>query len=224
MATLDPDTSATIDAVAAEWVQGKKMFSAFEVSLAAKERGVQLRHRDLKDYVHEAVSKAAEGHQYSRTLMDVGAPTQAWVYHPIADSPYAYVPLARGGSEPRPKKKPVKLRAPRELRAGSALPGSNEDGVFGAGPDGSLRVPAELCGKAGITPGIGLVVESPLGGEGLVVRRASLMELADPSVSVEPGGALVLPMSVLAKASLDRLQGYSVEAKGEALSVTALDD
>ncbi len=43
MATLDPDTSATIDAVAAEWVQGKKMFSAFEVSLAATELTLNVR-------------------------------------------------------------------------------------------------------------------------------------------------------------------------------------
>ncbi|MFO0727690.1 MAG: hypothetical protein U1E65_28180 [Myxococcota bacterium] len=215
---LDDQTRASIDRLATEWVQAKKMFSAFEISLAAKEAGVQARHRELKDYVHEAVAKAAEGQQYSRTLMDVGAPQQAWVYHPMSESPYAYVPLQRSDRAAPPKKKKLlKLRAPTELRAGAAMPGSNDDGVFGADLDGALRIPAELCKSAGIVPGIGLVAEAAPAS--LRLRKAGLMELAEPSLTIEASGGLLVPMAVLATASIDRLQGYAVEAEKGGLDV-----
>src|SRR5437867_1093408 len=103
--TLGIATRTRIDALVADWVRQGRMFTAFEVSLAVKAEGVRERHRNMRDDVHEAIHRAgvARG-DYTRTLMDVGAPEQAWVYHPVGSNPYEYEPLDRTGHD-RPRVK-----------------------------------------------------------------------------------------------------------------------
>ena len=98
--TLGIATQSRIDEIVAQWVREGKMFTAFEVSLEVKKRGGQERHRNMREYVHETIFRLGiERGDYSRTLMDVGAPEQAWVYHTIASNPYDYVPLDRTGPQ-----------------------------------------------------------------------------------------------------------------------------
>src|SRR5262249_11272704 len=101
--TLGIAVQSRIDDIVAQWVREGKMFTAFEVSLAVKEEGVRERHRNMREYVHQSIFRAgvARG-DYTRTLMDVGAPEQAWVYHPAGSNPYEYEPLDRSGfAKPR---------------------------------------------------------------------------------------------------------------------------
>src|SRR5258708_1003673 len=103
--TLGIAIQSRIEEIVAQWVREGKMFTAFEVSLALKEEGVRERHRNMREFVHQSIFRAgiARG-DYSRTLMDVGAPEQAWVYHSIGSNPYEYEPLERSGHE-RPRVK-----------------------------------------------------------------------------------------------------------------------
>src|SRR5262245_19074249 len=94
--TLDATTQDLINDVVTEFIEQGRMFTAFEVSLAVKDRGAPYRHRNMRDYVHEVVFRVGgDRGTYTRTLMDVGAPEQAWVYHPLTSNPYEYVPLDR---------------------------------------------------------------------------------------------------------------------------------
>src|SRR5882672_3198958 len=101
--TLPSSTQERINEVVQEWIRAGKMFTAFEVSLEAKKRGAEERHRNMREYEHETIFRLGiERGDYTRTLMDVGAPEQAWVYHTLAGNPYDYVPLDRGDMEPVP--------------------------------------------------------------------------------------------------------------------------
>ena len=52
---LAADVQGLVNEIVAEWVSGGKMFTAFEVSLEAKKRGVHERHRNLREFVHEVI-------------------------------------------------------------------------------------------------------------------------------------------------------------------------
>src|SRR5262249_57417937 len=95
--TLGIATQSRIDDIVQDWVNEGRMFTAFEVSLAVKEQGVRERHRNMRDQVHEVIFRIGGPKGYSRTLMDVGAPEQAWGYNQKTRSPYRYRPLARNG-------------------------------------------------------------------------------------------------------------------------------
>src|SRR6266511_3724108 len=133
--TLGIATQSRIDDIIADWVREGRMFTAFEVSLAVKEQGVRERHRNMREYVHQSIFRSgiARG-DYSRTLMDVGAPEQAWVYHPAGSNPYEYEPLDRSGfDKPRVQRDsvPASLRNPSLLKAGTASPHAIPQGAFG---------------------------------------------------------------------------------------------
>ena len=113
---LNASIRRTIDGVVRNWLEEGKMFTAFEISLAAKELGVDERHRNMKHYVHEAIAREASDLTWTRTLLDVGAPVQAWVYHGLRDNPFTYVPLDRRDAVPNPR--PIRRRA----RVNCAIP------------------------------------------------------------------------------------------------------
>ena len=68
--SLDEAIMDKIDDVVCEWINEDKMFSAFEVSIEAKKRGANERHRNMKHYVHQSIAENADG-AYSRTLLDL---------------------------------------------------------------------------------------------------------------------------------------------------------
>src|SRR5262245_35534198 len=124
-----------IDEIADEWIHAGKMFTAFEVSLAVKQRGVKERHRNMREYIHEVIHRLGiQRGDYSRTLMDVGAPEQAWVYHTIGANPYEYVPLDRTGMPTAPtpaSARPRGLRNPVKLASGVSQPFAIPPGAYG---------------------------------------------------------------------------------------------
>jgi hypothetical protein len=118
MAVAAPVLEKITEAVTGYVAEGK-MFTAFEVSLAVKERGVRERHRYLREDVHQVIFRVAGPAGYTRTLMDVGAPEQAWVYHRMRDNPYTYQPLDRTGLD---RKADVSHVIPTGVRNPSAWP------------------------------------------------------------------------------------------------------
>ena len=89
---MTPDQQNTIENEVHAWMDAGRMFTAFEISRAVKAKGVQLRHRDMKDFIHAAIYRK-RSKTYTRTLKDVGAPEQAWLYHPMNKNPHLFRPL-----------------------------------------------------------------------------------------------------------------------------------
>lgn len=221
----DPVVQEKIAAVVTEFVEQGRMFTAFEVSLKVKEQGVRERHRNLKESVHATIFTIGAPNGYTRTLMDVGAPEQAWVYHTMRDNPYTYVPLDRGGhgAQPAVRRGPVPrgIRNPRPLRANDPSPALIPDGVFGTDSDGRLVVPATMLSHLGVKAGGPVNVRYDAANTQLLLTRPSALDSTPPDATavVESDGQLRLDQGMLDKASLGGLQTYYVEGKGNVITV-----
>src|SRR2546423_13316267 len=86
----DAATQRLIDQVVQEWVQAGRLFTAYDVTLEARNRGGNVRHNDARDLVHEFYEQGRMGAGYTRSLIDVGAPTKPFLYHRFADDPKTY--------------------------------------------------------------------------------------------------------------------------------------
>jgi hypothetical protein len=178
-----------ITEVVTEWVGEGKMFTAFEVSLAVKERGVRERHRNLREDVHAVIFRVGGPGGYTRTLMDVGAPEQAWVYHPLRANPYTYRPLDRSGyDDPAdvPYVVPGGLRNPVRLAAGTARPHAVPDGAYGTDQRGRVCIPVTLLARLGVSRGQRVDVLCDAAGEQVLITKPS----ATPGAE---GGPFFLP-------------------------------
>jgi hypothetical protein len=77
------------------------MFTAFDISLEAQQRGCQERHGQLKRIIHQAYFSGEMGPEYQRILVDIpGADQPAWLYYHESDDPTFYQPLARSRQLP----------------------------------------------------------------------------------------------------------------------------
>src|SRR5262245_44735498 len=194
--TLGIATQSRIEEIVIQWVREGKMFTAFEDSLAVKEEGVRERHRNMREYVHQAIFRAgvARG-DYTRTLMDVGAPEQAWVYHPAGSNPYEYEPLDRSGHDrPRAQKGSVPggVRNPALLKAGVTAPHAIPQGAYGTDQRGRLCVPVHLLTQIGAGPGQRVKVLCDAANEQLLLSKGNGANGSggdsDTSYTVEPDG------------------------------------
>ncbi len=90
-------------------VRAGEMFTAFDVSREMVRRGSNARHRDLKDIIHLAFERGEMGKDYTRTPIDVGAPTKPYLYHRRADNPRSYRGTDRSTlpASPPPAPKPA---------------------------------------------------------------------------------------------------------------------
>jgi len=227
--TIDRDILAKINEVVTDWIDQTRMFTAFEVSLALKEQGVRERHRNLREHVHQAIFRVGGPRDYSRTLMDVGAPEQAWVYHPQDSSPYRYRPLDRTGHE-LPADDPTfvvpALRKPGRLVWGSAAQAAVPAGAFGTDQRGRLCIPTSLLQGIGSGPGQRVAVEAQADQGTLTIRPLGGTERApaDASYTVEPDGNVRLTQGTLDKAGLGGLQCYRLEGDTGRIIVRSFEE
>jgi len=223
--TLGIATQSRIDDIIADWVREGRMFTAFEVSLAVKEQGVRERHRNMREYVHQSIFRSgiARG-DYSRTLMDVGAPEQAWVYHPAGSNPYEYEPLDRSGfDKPRVQRDsvPASLRNPSLLKAGTASPHAIPQGAFGTDQRGRLCIPVNLLAHLGAGPGQRVKVLCDQANDQVLISKGNGTNGADSDTSytVEPDGNVRITQRTLEKAGLNGLQCYRVKGTDAVITV-----
>jgi len=221
---VEPWAIAELEEIAKEWLAERRMFTAFEVSLEAKERGIPERHRDLKGLVHQAVSKVGSSRDYTRTLMDVGAPVQAWVYHHLQDNPYTYRPLSRAGEgRAAPiSSAPVSggLRSPVPLNANAASPASANDGACGTDSSGRLCIPAALLQRLDVVAGEQAIVTSDETNEELRITRPTIFDDTETAgYEVESDGAVRISNQALESAGLGGLQCYRVTGDSDCITV-----
>jgi hypothetical protein len=220
---LSAEAMELVNQVVAEFVREGKMFTAFEVSLEVKRRGGQERHRNLREFVHETIFRIGiERGDYSRTLMDVGAPDQAWVYHTLIANPYDYIPLDRSGMETvPPQNRPRGIRNAVKLAGGIDSPFAIPMGAYGTDQRGRLCIPVSLLTQIGVGPGQQVnVLCDPANEQALITRAASnAAGNPDTTFTVEPDGNVRLTPGTLEKAALDALQCYRIEGNDTVISV-----
>jgi hypothetical protein len=198
------------------------MFTAFEVSLEVKRRGVHERHRNMREYTHESIFRLGiERGDYTRTLMDVGAPEQAWVYHTLGANPYEYVPLDRTGMAPVPASaRPRGVRNPVRLSAMSS-PFAIPPGAFGTDQRGRLCIPVGLLNALGAGPGERVNVLCDPANEQALLTKTSAGDAGNPDTTytVETDGNVRMTQGTLEKAGLDGMQCYRIEGNDTVISV-----
>lgn len=237
--SLDESIMDKIDDVVCEWINDEKMFSAFEVSIESKKRGANERHRNMKHYVHQSIAENADG-AYSRTLLDVGAPVQAWVYHPLNANPFLYRPLKRGNAPQSAAVTPTvpplaastgttaipatsaanyQIRNPKPISVDDS--GGTPDGVFGSDVDGFLKIPADLISSINIVAGAAVQLFHDFDGQKMTVAAEGAIAVGDhENTKAQADGSLMLSADELEKADLDWMQSYAVNCVDEKIEVT----
>jgi hypothetical protein len=223
--SLDALTQQKIEEVVQLWIGEGRMFTAFEVSLAVKERGVQERHRNMKGLIHEVICRLGGANAYTRTVMDVGAPEQAWVYHRLYDNPYTYVPLSRKDQAPvqadDPLVIPAGIKNPVPLPTDGSAPDAIPSGVYGTDQRGRLSIPVPMLTRLGIGPGGQIAVICDLAnGEILLFNEETCdQDYPDAFYTAEADGKVRITQATLEKAGLGGLQAYTLECDGEMITV-----
>ncbi|MDX1947707.1 MAG: reverse transcriptase domain-containing protein [Pirellulaceae bacterium] len=102
----DPAAIQIIDQVVAERVAAGAMFTAYDVTVEARNRGARVKHDEARDRVHELFQRGTMGAAYARTAIDVGAPTRPFLYHPFSADPRGYRSPATGQAPQAPVQSP----------------------------------------------------------------------------------------------------------------------
>jgi hypothetical protein len=154
-------TQTLLEDIIEEKTNAGEMFTAFDVSLVAKSRGETDRHRSIKHVVHDYFEAGRMPGDYTRTLMNVGAPEQAFVYHRVIDDVRTYQPHGRKGNKQPQQQQPIKAATPptpvnslsvvtpTQHDGGASVPGG---ATAKADARGTVLIPADVMRKAGFKP------------------------------------------------------------------------
>lgn len=193
----------TIDHVIQEMIDQKRAFTAFEVSLEAKNRGANERHRHMKEYIHKCtvLNDACEFGDYTKTMVDVGNENgqvlRAFLYHPTSYDASGYQPLSRGRSQPV-----VTTSNPTIV---AVLPASvpdtdNGDDSYGVDYRGRLWVLSNTLSNVGVKPSEPVYVFQD--GNAILLSKTDPNQGAKAQI-VEPRGGLHLSGATLKAYGLD---------------------
>jgi hypothetical protein len=132
----DRATQQLVEQIVQEKCQAGRMFTAFDVSVEARQRGTRERHRDMKEVVHRCFDQGAMGPAYQRILIRIaGVPARAWLYHHSQDDPSTYQALDRS-----------KFRA-------TAKRSRHGRGSYHVDKRARICVPVQFLRQAGVKPG-----------------------------------------------------------------------
>lgn len=214
------------------WMDSDRMFTAFEISRAVKAKGVNLRHRDMKEFIHASVHRR-RSRTYTRTLLNVGAPQQAWVYHPLTKNPHTFTPLQRNDSSGTSQTSTAAAQTPTGSDSGSTFHSrnlvpladqstsdlsGNADGTFGCDNDGNVTIPKGELQKIGISDGSTVHILSDPVNSKLVIGKPGQVDADGADVeATDDEGCLQISHETLEFVDLDWLASYSVAVEGQTL-------
>lgn len=211
-----------IQEVVSEWVGQGKMFTAYEVTIAARERGMAKRHKAVRAYVHEIIFNEGIPHNYTRILMDVGATEQAWLYYRLGDNPYAYAPLSRKNSASQVPAIAVQGVPLSNMTNPAAVP----PGAFGTDGRGRLCIPVALLTAMGVKAKDRVNVIANFQDETLVVTKATggwtSQWCSVNSYTAESDGNVRLTQATLEKANIGGLQCYCITGNDTEITICKL--
>ncbi|MEL6108840.1 MAG: hypothetical protein AAFU85_22765 [Planctomycetota bacterium] len=204
------------------WMDASRMFTAFEISRAVKAKGVTLRHREMKEFIHAAIYRR-RSRSYTRTLIDVGAPEQAWVYHPMSTNPHTFRPLERGHASATSASDGGKFHSRNlsPLSDADAPPSTTASGSYGCDAEGNLKLPAAELSKIGVSAGETIHIQSDPANHALLIGKPGAVEERGAEIQTTSNlGELLITHETLEFVDLDWLAGYRVELIGGTLNVT----
>jgi hypothetical protein len=229
-----PQNSQIIDTVVKEFLDRGQAFTAFEVSLEAKKRGANERHRDMKNYIHQSagLNDEMEFGDYTKTLVSVGneggQPLQAFLYHPKSYDPNTYKPLERkGGGSP-----PLIPQVPTPSLAASAAPSATatldpdepDDGSYAVDYRNRLMIPTKFLRGISANPGELVHVYAESDGVGNCIYLSKTAPTKDGVTSktqmVERNGDLRLSQTTLQSSGLSGTN-FLIENNSDSVKVSA---
>lgn len=235
--SLTNEQRSMIDNEVAIWMDAKRMFTAFEISRAVKAKGIGLRHRDMKEEIHHAISNR-RSRTYTRTLRDVGAPEQAWLYHPLNENPFNFQPLPRSdrrspSTSPQPTVTPSPAATSNPFKpkphnqvplADIATPRSTSaDGAYGCDDEGHLKIPAKELAKINVGPNEPVQIQSDVNDNSVTISKtADTPPDGAEEANSNASGDLIVDHEILEFVDLDWLPCYKVEVADGSLRVTSL--
>ncbi len=140
----DAATRQMVAQIVEDKVKVGEMFTAFDVTLAVRKIGGSVRHQEVRDLVHDLYEKGRMGAAYTRSLVDVGAPTKPYLYHRYSDDATTYrAPAAPAPASPVPP-----------MPSASGLVGRILGKLFGGQPPpaGSVTPPSPARPPAPVRP------------------------------------------------------------------------
>ncbi len=86
----DAATRLRVQQIVLNRIASGSMFTAYDITVEARKQGLQLRHEEGKDIVHEMFQTGVMGASYNRSVVDVGAQVKPFVYHRFDVDPQGY--------------------------------------------------------------------------------------------------------------------------------------
>lgn len=199
---MSPENVALAREIVLENVTSARMFTAFEVSLEVQNRAKQQgvlpeRHRDMKSDIHDAITEHSvlSGGNYIRTLMDVGAEDQAWVYHPQGtDATTTYKPLDRSGHG---------TAVPPVVTAHASPKSVVPDGAHKIDSGGRICFPVSMVKKLGLEAEDNCMVTFGTQGQVSLKKTAATDPATNTPYSVDEYGNVRVSRFTLRKAGLE---------------------
>jgi len=163
----DQYNQSIVDQVVQEKLGGSEMFTAFDITLEAKERGATERHRHMKRYIHDAIQREQGPYGYSRTLISLdGVKEQPWLYHPVGADVQTYPGLQ---DDPQPaSSQPAVATAVMDEDEDED---EDEDGVFKVDRWNRLFIPKKILTQVGFASGDLMFVEADPNEERIVLHK-----------------------------------------------------
>jgi hypothetical protein len=224
-------TADLISEVVTEKVEKDEMFTAFDVSLDVKERarkeGVpEERHRHMKRVIHQEVEAYVSNGLYEKTLVDVGAGSPAFLYHPDGTDPNQYTPRTRKDA------KPATTPTSGNVISDTAVDDDDEDDDDDDNSNGkskarkgdkrgTLGVPNAFVRDAGFRKGqrVFAIAGAHDGEPALVLCKNASAPLT--SYVVNDSDRVRVTAYILRKCQVFSKSGYEFHSKGDQVVVTA---
>lgn len=194
----EPATLSFIQDIIEKLVDEDKMFTAFDVSLAAKKKARQAgelveRHRHMKNAIHQEMDRYLSNGLYERQLMDVGSNLRAFIYYPEGQDPTQYTPLKRFDTQPTTT--PTAMTTSTNSTDDDDDDDARSDTRGDGSPDsrGTINVPTYLLRAAGIEPSDEVHVAATTDNdESVLIITKNRPTDIDPLVTykVDPNGAV----------------------------------
>lgn len=233
-----PQHSELIQEVVDEYVNDDRAFTAFEVSLEVKKRADKAglpkeRHRHMRGVIHQCLQSFVNNGVYQQTLVDVGAPNRAYLYHPPTYDPSNYVPLSRNDQPQNGSNAIINSGDVTDdddgsvgLAAASIVSATRATKSIGKIGDarGTVAVSATLLKKAGYTPGdtVHVFFGNYQGQKAIILGRAVPNGFSrETSYTVDHGNNVRVTAHTLSKAGLQSPDGYDFDQDGDKIVITA---
>jgi len=95
---IDAATRLRVQQIVLGKIAAGEMFTAFDITLEARKLGIQLRHDEGKEIVHELFQTGVMSASYNRSVIDLGAQVKPFLYHRFDMDPQAYSGRNTSGS------------------------------------------------------------------------------------------------------------------------------